>query len=88
MAKRILLRYTKTSFDDFPDAKTWAAWLKQNRDRLYFSEGDGYKWIVIPEQSAAWLKKNCDKLYFSECNGYGASFLPGKSKGNPDQPRS
>lgn len=76
MAKRILLRYTQESFDD---AGAWAAWLERNRDRLYFSEGYGYKWIVIPEKSAAWRKENCDRLYFSECNGYRASFVPEKT---------
>lgn len=45
MAKRILTRYTKESFET---AAEWAKWLKTNRKNLYFSEGDGYKWIVLP----------------------------------------
>lgn len=83
VARRILLRYTEVPFDEFDDnANSWAAWLKQNRDRLYFSEGDGYKWIVIPEKSAAWLKQHCDQLHFPECNGYRFSFTPGASAQN------
>lgn len=66
-AEAILRRYTKESFTD---VDAWAEWLKQNRDQLYFSEGDGFKWIVIPQAAAAWLKENCDSLYASECNGY------------------
>ncbi|MGL6162172.1 hypothetical protein [Microbulbifer sp.] len=44
MARELLLRYTNESFKD---AAAWAAWLQQNRERLYFSEGDGYKFIVL-----------------------------------------
>jgi hypothetical protein len=45
MAKRILQRYTKESFES---ATEWAKWFKKNRKNLYFSEGDCYKWIVLP----------------------------------------
>jgi hypothetical protein len=45
MAKRILKRYTKESFES---ATEWAKWFKKNRKNLYFSEGDCYKWIVLP----------------------------------------
>lgn len=47
MAMGILTRYTKESFQT---AKKWKNWLQENRDQLYFSEGDGYKFIVIPKQ--------------------------------------
>ncbi|WIO73772.1 hypothetical protein QP938_10770 [Porticoccaceae bacterium LTM1] len=46
MANRILNRYTNESFQS---ATEWSAWLKANYERLYFSEGDGYKFIVLPE---------------------------------------
>lgn len=45
MANRILTRYTNESFDS---AKAWKKWLKTNKGKLYFSEGDGFKYIVIP----------------------------------------
>lgn len=45
MAQGLLLRYTKESFQT---AGEWANWLKSNRKKLYFSEGDGYKFIVLP----------------------------------------
>ncbi|WP_372937841.1 hypothetical protein [Seonamhaeicola sp.] len=45
IAKRILTKYTQESFES---AKDWAKWLKNNRSRLYFSEGDGYKFIMLP----------------------------------------
>ncbi|MCG8582105.1 MAG: hypothetical protein MI866_19425 [Bacteroidales bacterium] len=45
MAQRILTRYTKESF---ATADEWAKWFKANRKKLYFSQGDGYKYIVIP----------------------------------------
>ncbi|MCF7568283.1 hypothetical protein L3X37_07890 [Sabulilitoribacter arenilitoris] len=46
MAKRLLIRYTGESFESVND---WEKWLKKNRSRLYFSEGDGYKYIVLPD---------------------------------------
>ncbi|MDE5421954.1 hypothetical protein L3073_07015 [Ancylomarina sp. DW003] len=45
MAKRILARYTKESFET---ATEWSNWFKSNKKKLYFSEGDGYKYIVLP----------------------------------------
>lgn len=45
VAQTLLTRYTKQSFET---AKEWSNWLGQNREKLYFSEGDGYKFIVIP----------------------------------------
>ncbi|SFW27460.1 hypothetical protein [Cellulophaga fucicola] len=44
MAYRILLRYTKQTFKT---DKEWISWFKKNHKNLYFSEGDGYKFIVI-----------------------------------------
>jgi len=45
MAKRILERYTKESFKT---SKDWVAWFKEKHKKLFFSEGDGYKFIVLP----------------------------------------
>lgn len=47
VAQGFLMRYTKQSFDT---ADQWGNWLNQNRNNLYFSEGDGYKFIVVPHQ--------------------------------------
>jgi hypothetical protein len=47
IARQMLLRYTNESFKD---AAAWDAWLQRNRDRLFFSEGDGYKFIVIEKK--------------------------------------
>ncbi|WBU88649.1 hypothetical protein [Cellulophaga omnivescoria] len=44
MAKRILKRYTNETFST---AKEWKKWFNKNRKNLYFSEGDGYKYIII-----------------------------------------
>ena len=44
MAYRLLNRYTKNSFTT---DKEWITWFKKNHKYLYFSEGDGYKYIVI-----------------------------------------
>ena len=45
MAQGILARYTNESFKT---ANEWNAWFKKNKKKLYFSEGDGYKWIIVP----------------------------------------
>ncbi|MGQ1785431.1 hypothetical protein [Saccharicrinis sp. GN24d3] len=45
MAQRILTRYTRESFTT---ADEWSTWLKKHHSKLYFSEGDGYKYIVLP----------------------------------------
>ncbi len=43
VARTLLERYTEHSFDS---AAEWGAWLKQNRDALFFTEVGGYKWVV------------------------------------------
>lgn len=45
MATCILKRYTNENFET---AKEWSKWFKTNKKKLYFSEGDGYKYIVLP----------------------------------------
>ena len=40
---RLLRRYTEELFDS---AEDWSAWLAENRDRLFFTEAGGYKWLV------------------------------------------
>lgn len=46
IAQGILTRYTTESFET---AGEWKKWYKQNRKNLYFSEGDCFKWIVLPK---------------------------------------
>jgi hypothetical protein len=43
LALRVLKRYTG---ENFPTAQQWNEWLSRNRDKLYFSETDGYKFKV------------------------------------------
>ena len=45
LALRILKRYTQESF---PEAKDWRAWLAKNRDRLFFTDTGGYKFMTAP----------------------------------------
>ena len=45
MALRLLKRYTKETFDK---DEAWVNWFNKNKDKLYFSEGDGFKFIVLP----------------------------------------
>ncbi|MHC4535944.1 MAG: hypothetical protein ACYS6K_18500 [Planctomycetota bacterium] len=45
-ARLLLSRYTKQSF---PDAEDWKQWFENNRDRIYFSDVGGYKFLVVPE---------------------------------------
>ena len=46
MAMGLLTRYTK---EKFQTAKEWSNWLNVNKAKLYFSEGDGFKFIVLPK---------------------------------------
>jgi hypothetical protein len=48
LALRILQRYTRESF---PDAKQWRAWLEKNREKLFFTDTGGYKFLIA--QAAA-----------------------------------
>ena len=48
LAARILARYTNESFDS---ADEWRAWVDTSRDRLYFTETGGYKFLVQPSNS-------------------------------------
>lgn len=43
VARRILKRYTE---ENFTGPKEWENWLNTNRDRLFFTESGGYKWLV------------------------------------------
>lgn len=42
-ARRILERYTDESFASATD---WRDWFAQNRERLFFTESGGYRWLV------------------------------------------
>jgi len=43
LAQRVLERYTEESFSN---AGEWENWFRTNRDRLFFTEAGGYKWLV------------------------------------------
>jgi hypothetical protein len=45
LARSILRRYTN---EDFSQSDEWHAWLEQNRDRLFFTDTGGYKFMVNP----------------------------------------
>ncbi|MBA7478875.1 hypothetical protein ES707_14303 [subsurface metagenome] len=45
-ARRLLTRYTNQSFQSADD---WKRWFEDNRDRIFFSDVGGYKFLVIPE---------------------------------------
>jgi hypothetical protein len=47
VARRILKRYTT---EDFSRPDEWRAWLERNRDRLFFTDQGGYKFMVNPPQ--------------------------------------
>lgn len=49
-AKRLLERYTLM---DFSTAAEWRRWLEENRERLFFSESAGWKWIVNSREEGA-----------------------------------
>ena len=44
-AKKVLGRYTDESFET---AGQWREWLDENRDRIYFTDVGGYKFLVTP----------------------------------------
>ncbi len=46
LAQRILKRYTT---ENFPDVKSWGDWLEAYRNRLYFTEIGGFRFMVAPE---------------------------------------
>lgn len=43
LALRVLKRYTA---EDFTTAKEWSHWLSKNKSKLFFTETDGYKFMV------------------------------------------
>jgi hypothetical protein len=45
-AKKLLTRYTNVSFDT---PQQWRQWLDANKDRIYFTDVGGYKFLVVPE---------------------------------------
>jgi hypothetical protein len=45
LGRRLLKRYTD---EDFGRADQWRAWLKQNRNRLFFTDTGGFKFMVFP----------------------------------------
>ena len=45
-ARRLLRRYTNQTFQNADD---WKQWFDNNRDRIFFSDVGGYKFLVIPK---------------------------------------
>lgn len=45
-ARKLLGRYTNQSFGS---AEEWQSWFDSNRDRIYFSDVGGYKFLVVPK---------------------------------------
>jgi hypothetical protein len=45
VARRVLERYTT---EHFKEARQWRAWLTRHRDRLYFTDTGGFKFLVRP----------------------------------------
>lgn len=43
LANRILKRYTNENFNS---VKEWTSWFQLNKDKLFFTEAGGYKWLV------------------------------------------
>lgn len=43
MALRVLKKYTG---ENFATAKEWTGWLSKNRNKLFFSETDGYRFMI------------------------------------------
>ena len=46
LGQRLLERYTDRTFDA---PAQWSQWLKDNRDRMFFSDVGGFRWYVMPE---------------------------------------
>lgn len=46
IARRLLTRYTNQSFES---AEEWQSWFESNRDRIFFSDVGGYKFLVVPK---------------------------------------
>ncbi len=43
LAQKLLTKYTTK---EFTSARQWKKWLKKNKDKLFFTETGGYKWMV------------------------------------------
>lgn len=44
-ARLLLTRYTNESFQR---AEQWQSWFESNKDRIYFTDVGGYKFLVVP----------------------------------------
>ena len=45
-ARRLLARYTNQSFRELEE---WQSWFERNKERIYFTDVGGYKFLVVPE---------------------------------------
>jgi Thiol:disulfide interchange protein DsbD, N-terminal len=54
-AVRILKRYTTANF---ADSTQWRSWLRENRNRLFFTDVGGFKFLVAPESLIEPLRRS------------------------------
>ena len=52
LAKMLLSRYTNQSFRNH---QQWQNWFEESKERIYFSDVGGYKFLVVPE-GYLWIK--------------------------------
>ena len=67
-----LVRYTGLEFPA-TDAKAWAGWLKENRDYLYFSDCEGFRFKVDEEAKEK-------RIPFEELRGWSSESIDYRPK--------
>jgi hypothetical protein len=45
-AKKLLSRYVACAYDT---SQQWRQWFDENKNRIYFTDVGGYKFLVVPE---------------------------------------
>lgn len=75
LALRLLRRYTTESFTE---AREWESWLETNRDRLFFTEVGGFKWMVAPKGLGAAATANKSRPDFAHPVVVTAELTPSK----------
>jgi hypothetical protein len=58
LARRVLKRYTTEAF---PEASQWRSWFEANRERLFFTDVGGFKFVVAPESLAKATARHWDE---------------------------
>lgn len=67
-ARKVLTRYTNQSLSS---AGQWQKWLAENKDRIFFTDVGGYKFMVTPEKYP--LRKSNEGAIGALSPSYGAS---------------